>query len=121
MALAEIFRPEVAKAPLRRGAPIPRGIPGRRRADGTATADASLAALAAARLNAARAELDAARSASMSASLACQAAQGRKSVAERHSLKLAHRTATERLELAQASVDKCQREFDAAFRSFQGA
>jgi len=84
-------------------------------------ATAQLAASAATRLNAAKAELEGARSESMSASLACKVAEGQKNAAERHGLRLAHRAAKERLERAQASADRCQSKFDAAFRDFQNA
>lgn len=81
-------------------------------------AAADRAASAAARLNAAKTELAEASSASMRANLACKAAAGNKS-AERHQLRLAHKAAIERVTIAHAAVDRCQSEFNAAFRDFQ--
>jgi len=120
MSLANIFRstvPEGLRGEARHtlaGSPAPAST-----SDAATNARANLAASAATRLNAAKAELNEARSASMTASLACKAAEGHKSAAERHQLRLSHRAATERLEVAHAAVNRCQGEFDAAFRNFQ--
>lgn len=123
MSLANLFRPGVSNGfhgeAQHRPALAQVMISGAVAAAHRTNATAQLAASAAKRLNAAKAELEAARSASMRASLACKVAEGQKSAVERHELRLAHRAAKERLEIAHSSVGRCQSEFDAAFRNFQ--